>query len=160
MTAPLAVCTKDKHRAIVRFFLSEEMRGAEIQRQLAATCGQNCLPQKVCVDMLKSSQTCVVGVDRQGHPSTSTNEQNMKRAQAKILGNCRVTTAEIAAILGINVARPWCKPPVQQPSLRHTHSAQVNYTRSMSLFDPELQYDQASAVLPIMQRKYSNTALF
>jgi hypothetical protein len=38
-------------------------------------------------------------------------------------------------------------------------SGQLNHTRSTSLSDPELQYDQASAVLPVLQRKYSNAAL-
>jgi hypothetical protein len=51
----------------------------------------------------------------------------MERAQAMILGNCTVTIAEIAARLGSIVARPWCKPLVQQPSLCHTHSAQIDY---------------------------------
>jgi hypothetical protein len=36
---------------------------------------------------------------------------------------------------------------------------QLNHTRSMPLFERELQYYQASAVLPITQRKYSNIAL-
>jgi hypothetical protein len=40
-----------------------------------------------------------------------------------------------------------------------TNGLQLNRTRSMSLSDLELQYDQASAVLPIVQRKYSNSAL-
>jgi hypothetical protein len=62
--------------------------------------------------MFKSSQTSVADADGQGRPSTSTNEQNMKRAQAMILGNCRVTTVEIAARLSTNVALPWCKPLV------------------------------------------------
>jgi hypothetical protein len=35
----------------------------------------------------------------------------MESAQAMILGNSKVTIAEIAARLGMNVARPWCKPP-------------------------------------------------
>jgi hypothetical protein len=39
-----------------------------------------------------------------------------------------------------------------------TNGMQLNHTRSMSLFDLEL-YDQASAVLPIIQRKYFNIAL-
>jgi hypothetical protein len=42
----------------------------------------------------------------------STNEQNMEHVQALILGNCRVTVADIAARLGISVARPLCKPLV------------------------------------------------
>jgi hypothetical protein len=51
----------------------------------------------------------------------------MERAEAVILGNCRVTIADIAARLGINVARPWCKPLVYQPSLRHTYLARIDY---------------------------------
>jgi hypothetical protein len=43
---------------------------------------------------------------------TSTNKQNMKFAQAMILGNCRVSIVEIAASLGVNDAHPWCKPLV------------------------------------------------
>jgi hypothetical protein len=36
---------------------------------------------------------------------------------------------------------------------------QVTHTHSMSSFDLELQHDQASAVLPIIQWKHSNIAL-
>jgi hypothetical protein len=39
-----------------------------------------------------------------------------------------------------------------------TNGLQLNHTHNMSLPDLELQYDQVSAVLPIIQRKYSNTA--
>lgn len=58
--------------------------------------------------MFKSGQTSV-DTDMSGRPSRSANEQNMKRAQAMILENRRVTTAETAAKLGNCVARPWCK---------------------------------------------------
>jgi hypothetical protein len=60
----------------------------------------------------------------------------MERAQAMILENCRVTTAEIAASLGINVARPWCFP-VYVATIFTPYSlainGQLNHTRSMSL---------------------------
>jgi hypothetical protein len=46
MTAPLEVCTKDMHRAVVRCLASEAMKRVEIHRQLAAKNGQNCSPQK------------------------------------------------------------------------------------------------------------------
>jgi hypothetical protein len=36
----------------------------------------------------------------------------MEHAKAMILGNYRITIAEIAERQGINVARPWCKPLV------------------------------------------------
>lgn len=47
----------------------------------------------------------------------------MERAQAVILENCTVTTAEIAAGLDLNVTGPRREPLAQQSSLRHTHSA-------------------------------------
>lgn len=53
----------------------------------------------------------------------------------------------------------WCKPPVQQPSLRHRQlgtKEQPNHTLTMPRSDLELQHDQASAVLPMIQRKYPN----
>jgi hypothetical protein len=50
----------------------------------------------------------------------------MERAQAVILGSCRVTIAEIFARLGINVGCPWCKSLVQQLSLGNTHLAQMD----------------------------------
>jgi hypothetical protein len=34
----------------------------------------------------------------------------LERVEEKIFENCRVNVAEIAERLGINVARPWCKP--------------------------------------------------
>jgi hypothetical protein len=69
MAAPLEVCTKDKQRAAMRlrFLASEVMKGAEIHRQLAVKCGQNCLPQwgvYECIEMLKSRRISVVDADR------------------------------------------------------------------------------------------------
>jgi hypothetical protein len=84
----------------------------------------------------------------------------MERAQAVILGRNRtVTIAEIAARRGINVVRPRCKPQEQPSHSLGTNGLQMNQTRRMSLSDLELQYDQASAELPITQRKYSNIVL-
>jgi hypothetical protein len=64
------------------------------------------------IEIFKNSRTSAVDAERQECPSTSTNEQNMERAQAMILGNCKVTIAEITARLGIIFACPWCKPLV------------------------------------------------
>jgi hypothetical protein len=64
-----------------------------------------------------------------------------------------VSIAEIAARLGINVARPLCKPLVWQPSSCHSlRKWTINEPYSWRVIvDFELQYDQASAVLPVMQ---------
>jgi hypothetical protein len=45
MMAPPEAGTKDKQHAEVHLLVSEGMKGVEIQRQLAAKFGQNCLPQ-------------------------------------------------------------------------------------------------------------------
>jgi hypothetical protein len=37
------------------------------------------------------------------YPHSQTNKKNMESAQAMVLGNCRVTIAEIAARLGIDL---------------------------------------------------------
>jgi hypothetical protein len=67
-----------------------------------------------CLKAVEPLLLMQTGKDAHPHPQT------VERAQAMIHGNCRVTIAETAARLGINVARPWFKPLVQQPSLRHT----------------------------------------
>jgi hypothetical protein len=50
------------------------------------------------------------------------------------------------------------KAAIFMPCSLGTKALQPNPTCNMSLSDPELQDDQASAVLPIIQHKYSNTA--
>jgi hypothetical protein len=50
----------------------------------------------------------------------------MERAEAVIVGNCRVTAEEITARLGIGVARPWCKLLVEQATSRYNHSAHTD----------------------------------
>jgi hypothetical protein len=51
----------------------------------------------------------------------------MERAQAKMLGNCKVTIVDTAARLSIDVACSWRKPLVKLPTLRQTHAAQMDY---------------------------------
>jgi hypothetical protein len=60
----------------------------------------------------------------------------------------------------LHVACPWCKSSSEAviftPCPLDTGGLQVNHTRNMSPPDLELQHDQASAGLPIKERKYSN----
>jgi hypothetical protein len=51
----------------------------------------------------------------------------MEHAEAMILGNKRVTVAEIAAKLGISIANSWCRLLVFQEYFCHTNSAQIDY---------------------------------
>jgi hypothetical protein len=75
-------------------------------------------------------------------------------------GSLPLSFLQTPKITLLYVACPWYKSIVQQPSLRHgTNGLHLNHTRSMSPYDPELQHGQASAVLPIIQRKYYNITL-
>jgi hypothetical protein len=81
---------------------------------------------EVCTSGLKCSIAAErmllmqTGKDTHPHPHR---KKNMQRAQTIISGNCVVTTAEIAAKLGIIVARRWCRLLVEC----HTHSAQMGF---------------------------------
>jgi hypothetical protein len=44
-----------------------------------------------------------------------------------IFGNHRITIAATVEKMGISVAHPWWKLIVEQPSLHHTHSTQMDY---------------------------------
>jgi hypothetical protein len=76
--------------------------GRTVCHSEVCTSGSNCLKAAKPVLMQQTG--------KERRPSTPTDEQNMERAEAMTLGNCRVTIAEIAAILDINFALPWCKP--------------------------------------------------
>jgi hypothetical protein len=58
---------------------------------------------------LKAAEPVLMQTGKDAHPHP---QMNKTCAQAAILGNCRVTIAEIAARLGINVTCPWAKPLV------------------------------------------------
>ena len=50
MADPLAVCTKEEQRAVIRFLWSEGVPGAEIHRRLPTQYGDSALPRK-CVSV-------------------------------------------------------------------------------------------------------------
>jgi hypothetical protein len=115
MTAALEVCTKDKQHPTVRLLASEGTKGAEIHRELAADYGQNCLSQWSVyewIDKFKSSRTSVCWCRQVRTPIHVHRLIEHGSAQAMIFANCRVSTANISERLGLNVARPWCKPLV------------------------------------------------
>jgi hypothetical protein len=60
----------------------------------------------------------------------------------------------------LHIVCPWCKPLVEQSSLRHTHSAQTDkWTALAACHILTFNYSMTrSAVLPIIQRKYSSFA--
>jgi hypothetical protein len=122
----------------------------------------------------------LVDVDGRPYPSASTKPVRLllkifihsftlhcgKQFCPYLANNCRWISATFipsdTKSAQLHVACPWCKTVVEVMfTLRSlgTNGLHLYHTRSMSPSDLELQYDQASAVLPIIQRKYSNVAL-
>jgi hypothetical protein len=122
MTAPLEVRTKDKQHSIVHYLVSEGMKEAEVLQQLDATVYHNevCMTGSKCLKATKPVSLCCwwrqvitpIHIHKRTKHGACSNNYSLK-LWSNYYGNC------------INVARPWCKPLVQQPSLYHNHSAQM-----------------------------------
>jgi hypothetical protein len=59
----------------------------------------------------------------------------------------------------LSLVQPSVKAIIFKPCSLGTNGLQLNHTRSTSPSDLELQHDQDSPVLPIIQRNYSNISL-
>jgi uncharacterized protein YbbC (DUF1343 family) len=81
----------------------------------------------------------------------------MERAQAMVLVNCVQKLLQDWALMFIVLGANLVATIFTPHSL--VTNVQLNHTRSMSLSNLELQYDQTSAEMPIIQRKYSNIAM-
>ena len=83
MDAPLAQCTRDEQRAVVRFLWSEGSPWAEIHKRLLAQYGDNALSKRTvyeCIEKFKSGRTRVKHSEGAGCPSTSTSEEKTEQA--------------------------------------------------------------------------------
>jgi transposase len=105
MAAPLAVCTKEEQRAVIRFIWSEGVSGAEIHRRLSTKYGGSALPCRSVyqwIEKFRSGRTTVMHEEGAGHPSTSTTEAKIQQAQEMVLANQRVTIDQVACSLQIS----------------------------------------------------------
>jgi len=71
MAAPLAVCTKEEQRAVIRFIWSEGVPGAEIHRWLSTQYGDSALPLGSVyewIEKFKSGRTNVTHEEGAGRP--------------------------------------------------------------------------------------------
>jgi transposase len=53
MNAPLAVCTKEEQRSVIRFLWSEGVSGAEIHRRLTEQYGNSVLSQRTVYEWIE-----------------------------------------------------------------------------------------------------------
>ena len=105
MAAPLAVCTKEEQRAVIRFLWSEGVPGAEIHRRLSTQYGDSALPRRSVyewIEKFKSGRTNVTHEEGAGRPLTSTTDEKIQQAREKVLANRRVAIDEVACSLQIS----------------------------------------------------------
>ena len=79
MDAPLAQCTREEQRAVVRFLWSEGSSGTKIHQRLLAQYGDNALSKTTVyewIEKFKTGRTSVKHAEGAGRPSTSTSEEN------------------------------------------------------------------------------------
>ena len=99
MDAPLAQCTREEQRAVVRFLWSEGSSGTKIHQRLLAQYGDNALSKTTVyewIEKFKTGRTSVKHAEGAGRPSTSTSKQQM------ILANRHITIDEVAQSLQIS----------------------------------------------------------
>ena len=88
MDAPLAQCTREEQRAVVRFLWSEGSSGTKIHQRLLAQYGDNALSKTMVyewIEKFKTGRTSVKHAEGAGRPSTSTSEEKIEPAQQMIL---------------------------------------------------------------------------
>ena len=105
MDAPLAQCTREEQRAVVRFLWSEGSSGTKIHQRLLAQYGDNALSKTTVyewIEKFKTGRTSVKHAEGAERPSTSTSEEKIEQAQQMILANRRITIDEVAQSLQIS----------------------------------------------------------
>ena len=105
MDAPLAQCTREEQRAVVRFLWSEGSSGTKIHQRLLAQYGDNALSKTTVyewIEKFKTGLTSVKHAEGAGRSSTSTSEEKIEQAQQMILANRRITIDEVAQSLQIS----------------------------------------------------------
>jgi len=102
MAAPLAVCTKEEQRAVIRFLSSEGVPGAEIHRRLSTQYRDSALLRRSVyewIEKFKSGPTNVTHEEGAGHLSTSTIDEKIQQAREMVLANRQVAIDKVACSL-------------------------------------------------------------
>lgn len=123
MTDPLAVCTKEKQRVVIRFLWLEDVSGAEIHGRLLAQYRVEVF--KSVIEKFKSVGTSVTHAEEAGRPSASTTDEKIQQAGEMVMADCYVINDEIT-----------CPPRIRVPGLCSLNS---NFKLAwIRLFYPEL----------------------
>jgi len=98
MAAPLATCTKEEQRFVIRFLSSEGMKPIEIHRRIEVQCGDACLSLQQVYEWTGKSINGISSVTdcpRPGHAHRVVTPEGSAAVEAIAKENRRVTANEI-----------------------------------------------------------------
>jgi hypothetical protein len=105
MAAPLATCTNEEQRSVIRFLSNEGMKPTEIHRRMKVQYGEACLSLQQVYEWSTKFRNSVISVadapcSGQAHRVVTT--ESTAAAEAIVMDNRRVSVNEIAANLNIS----------------------------------------------------------
>jgi len=102
MAVPLATCTKEKQRSVIRFLLSEAVKTIEIHRRMEVQYGDACLSLQQVYEWSRkflNGVSSVTDSPRPGQAHRVVTPEAIAAVEAILKENRRVTVHEIAAHL-------------------------------------------------------------
>ena len=105
MAAPLATCTKEEQRSVIRFVSSEELKPVEIHRRMKVQYGDACLSLQQVYEWTRKFMNGVSSVTdcpRPGQAHPVVTPEGIAAVEAIVKEYRRVTVSEIAAHLDVS----------------------------------------------------------
>ena len=105
MTAPLANCTKEEQRSVIRFLRSEGVKAIEIHGRMEVQYGDACLSLQQIYEWSRkflNGVSFVTGSPRPGQVHRVVTPEAIAAVEAIVTANRRVTVHEIAAHLDMS----------------------------------------------------------
>ena len=105
VAAPLATCTKEEQRSVIRFLSSEGVKPIEIHRRMKVQYGDACLSlQQVyqCTRQFRNDISSVTDCPRPGQAHPVVTPEAIAADEAIVKENRRVTVNEMAAHLDMS----------------------------------------------------------
>ena len=99
MAAPLATCTKEEQRSVIRFLITEEVKPIEIFRLMKVQYGDACLSLQQVYEWTRKLTNGVSSVTNSPGPGQAHRvviPEAIAAVEAIVKENCRVTVNEIA----------------------------------------------------------------
>jgi len=102
MAAPLATCTKEEQRSVIRFLSNEGVKPIEIHRRMKVQYGDACLSLQQVYEWTRKFMNAISSVtdsSRAGQAHPVVTPEDIAAVEAIVKENRRVTVNEIAAHL-------------------------------------------------------------